>query len=105
MAKPRATQPVEMLTAEEVARRVRDLGLAPTMSRTRVVQLANEDPQFPVPREEWKLIGRYHQIPWDGRLEAYFRNRRTTPGRPQGSKDKRPRRARTAPAPSSSAEE
>ncbi|MFJ5588351.1 hypothetical protein ACIQCG_01210 [Streptomyces noursei] len=72
MSRPNA----ELMTVTEIARRV-------SLTRQRIMQLANTDPNWPVPRAEWKPLGRYWQIPWDDRLETYFAERDRSPG-PKG---------------------
>lgn len=80
---PGSQGPDEFLTLSEVAERVVELGLAPSMSRQRVKRLAETDPEWPVPEAEWRRIGRYWQIPWDERLSTYFAKRDRGPG-PKG---------------------
>ncbi len=70
----------ELITLSEVARRVVAEGWENTLSRQRVAQLADSDPRWPVPRDEWSRAGRYWLVPWDERLETYFRTRDRTPG-------------------------
>lgn len=80
-----ATDPQEWLTQTQVARRVVELGLAASMTRQRVDQLARTDPNWPVPKEQWRRVGVYWQLPWPP-LEPYFRNRQAaeeTGGRPK----------------------
>ncbi|WP_152626474.1 hypothetical protein [Streptacidiphilus carbonis] len=69
----------ELVTLAEIARRVVDLGYAQTMTRERVSQLSKTDPNWPVPRESWKKLGPYFQIPWPP-IEEYFRNRKPVHG-------------------------
>ncbi|MFI1204830.1 hypothetical protein ACH4VR_36280 [Streptomyces sp. NPDC020883] len=66
----------EMMTATEIGRRV-------SLTRQRIMQLAETDPNWPIPRSEWKRLGKYWQIPWDERLEKYFAARDRLPG-PKG---------------------
>ncbi|MBO0871815.1 MAG: hypothetical protein J2P19_00320 [Pseudonocardia sp.] len=73
----------EYMTMAELARQVVARGLAASMTRTRVAQLAATDPNWPVPQSEWRRVGHYWQIPWDARLEAYFAHRDTS-SRPKG---------------------
>lgn len=73
----------EMVTPTEIARRVVSHGWATSLTRQRVMQLADTDPGWPVPRAEWKRVGRYWQIPWDERLQKYFSARDRRPG-PKG---------------------
>lgn len=80
---PDAGQPTrevqELVTLAEIARRVVELGYAQTMSKERVSQLSKTDPDWPVPRSEWKKLGPYWQIPWPP-VEEYFRNRKPVRG-------------------------
>lgn len=69
----------ELVTLAEIARRVVALGYAETMSRERVRQLSDSDPDWPVPRSEWKKLGPYWQIPWPP-VEKYFRARKPMHG-------------------------
>lgn len=69
----------ELVTLAEIARRVVDLGYAETMSKERVSQLSKTDPDWPVPRDQWKKLGPYWQIPWPP-IEEYFRNRKPVHG-------------------------
>jgi hypothetical protein len=69
----------ELVTLAEIARRVVELGYARTMSKERVSQLSKTDPRWPVPREDWKKLGPYFQIPWPP-IEEYFRNRNPVHG-------------------------
>jgi hypothetical protein len=80
-----AGDPEEWLTQTQVAERVVALGLADSMTRQRVDQLSKSDPDWPVPKEEWRAVGVYWLLPWS-RLEPYFRQRKPKPGRPKGSK-------------------
>ncbi|WP_405187313.1 MarR family transcriptional regulator (plasmid) [Streptomyces anulatus] len=57
----------EMVTLAEIARRV-------SLSKQRVSQLANGDPDFPVPKEQWQKVGRYYFLPWEP-VKAYFDER------------------------------
>lgn len=62
----------ELVTLAEIARRV-------GLSKQRVSQLVNTDPDWPVPRSEWKKLGAYWQIPWPP-VEEYFRKRKPAHG-------------------------
>jgi hypothetical protein len=72
----------EWITPTEAARRVVDLGYAPTMSRQRLYQLADTDPNWPAPRDTWRKLGAYQLLPWTP-VEAYFKTRDARPG-PKG---------------------
>ena len=61
----------ELVTFREIARRVRQEGLAPTMSHQRVSQLARTDPAWPIPREKWLRAGPAWVVPW-APVRAYF---------------------------------
>lgn len=73
----------EWITPTEVARRVVAYGYAETMSRQRVCQLADTDPAWPIPREQWRALGRYWLLPWPA-IEQYFAHRVTRPGAKRG---------------------
>lgn len=64
----------EKITPTEIARRVVALGYAPTMTRQRVLQLADDDPGWPVPREQWERLGAYWLIEWEP-VRSYFEKR------------------------------
>jgi hypothetical protein len=78
----------ELVTLAEIARRVVELGYAKSMSKERVSQLSKTDPNWPIPRTEWKKLGPYWQIPWPP-VEAYFRNRKPVHG-VHRTRDKKP---------------
>ncbi|WP_331738796.1 hypothetical protein [Embleya sp. NBC_00896] len=82
METPNAPREVERLTFTEIAERIAERGYTP-ISKQRVAQLAHDSPDWPVPQEEWKRVGKAVQIPWDKRLDAYFATRDTKPG-PRG---------------------
>ncbi|MCP2309247.1 hypothetical protein [Kitasatospora paracochleata] len=44
------------------------------MSKQRVSQLADRDPDWPVPRDKWQQVGRYYFLPWEP-VKAYFEQR------------------------------
>jgi hypothetical protein len=71
----------EMVTLAEIARRV-------DLSKQRVQQLAHNDPDFPVPKGEWKKVGRYYQLPWEP-VEAYFEARKPQHGVHFAKRDER----------------
>jgi len=71
----------EWVTPTEAARRVVERGYAPSMTRQRIYQLADTDPNWPAPRNQWRQIGAYKQLPWAA-IEEYFKNRDARPGRP-----------------------
>jgi hypothetical protein len=82
---PRAIGAEDLVTFTEIARRVVDQKLAPSMSQQRVSRLAASDPDWPVPREDWIRVGRAWLVPWEP-IRNYFENRRPQPGRPPGDK-------------------
>jgi hypothetical protein len=65
-------RPPEMVTLAEIARRV-------DLSKQRVSQLANRDPDFPIPKEQWQKVGRYYFLPWEP-VKAYFDERQPQHG-------------------------
>lgn len=71
----------EWITPTEAARRVVRLGYAASMTRQRIYQLAKDDPNWPVPRDQWRTFGAYKMLPW-GPVESYFKERDARPGRP-----------------------
>lgn len=74
----------EWITPTEAARRIVTLGYAEHMTRQRIYQLADTDPAWPAPREQWRTLGAYRLLPWR-QVEEYFRKRDTRPG-PKGWK-------------------
>jgi hypothetical protein len=73
---------LERVTLAEIARRVvAELGYA-SMSPQRVAELADTDPDWPVPRAQWRRVGAYWQLPWPP-VRAYFAARDPRPG-PKG---------------------
>ncbi|MFJ2819126.1 hypothetical protein [Streptomyces sp. NPDC087294] len=80
---PGAPPPATYVTPTELARLVVVKGWATSMTRQRVMQLADTDPDWPVPRTEWTRVGNYWQIPLDDRLTTYFTHRTDRPG-PKG---------------------
>lgn len=75
----------EWITPTEAARRVVERGYATTMTRQRIYQLADTDPNWPAPRDQWREIGAYKQLPWEP-VEQYFKSRQARPGRPARAK-------------------
>lgn len=75
----------DLVTFTEIARRVVDQELAPTMSQQRVSHLAANDPDWPVPRDKWLRVGRAWLVPWKP-VQTYFENRRPRAGRPTRGK-------------------
>ncbi|MFF3730898.1 hypothetical protein ACFYXM_11390 [Streptomyces sp. NPDC002476] len=80
---PDTPPPAACVTPTDLARIVVRNGWATSMTRQRVMQLADTDPDWPVPRTEWHRVGAYWQIPLDDRLKDYFTNRTNRPG-PKG---------------------
>jgi hypothetical protein len=73
---------VELVTLAEAARRaVAELGY-PSMSGQTLGKLASTDPDWPVPKTQWRRVGPYWQVPWPP-LRAYLAKRDTRPG-PKG---------------------
>lgn len=68
----------EWLTMAEMARRHVDLGLGP-MSRQRLWELARKDPNWPIPPEQARRVGRYPVFPWSV-MEPYLRGRERRQG-------------------------
>jgi hypothetical protein len=74
-----ARRKAEWVTLAEVARRVvAELGYD-SMSRQRVWELANTDPAWPVPRAQWRRVGRSWEVPWPP-VRDFFANRDTHRG-------------------------
>lgn len=69
-----------MVTFTEIAKRL-NAGeyLARPITRQGVRYIADHDPSWPVPRENWLRIGNAWAVPW-GPIEMFFRSR-TTRGR------------------------
>jgi hypothetical protein len=73
---------VELVTLTEAARRaVTELGY-PSMSQQTLGKLARTDPDWPVPRAQWRRVGPYRQVPWPP-VRDYLANRDTRQG-PKG---------------------
>jgi predicted GIY-YIG superfamily endonuclease len=70
----------EWITPSDVARRVVELGIRKSLSRSRVMQLAETDPAWPVPRDQWRSLANMWLFPWPP-VEEYFRTRVTRQGR------------------------
>jgi predicted GIY-YIG superfamily endonuclease len=78
---PEDMEAYEWITISEVARRVVAAGIEKRFSRQRVTQLAESDPNFPLPRSEWRFIANMWLFPWE-LVEPYFRSRtKQKPGR------------------------
>jgi hypothetical protein len=76
----------ELVTFTEIARRVTDRGyVARPITRQGVRHIADNDPAWPVPPEQWIRIGNAWAMPWEP-IEAFFRDR-TTRGRGPARKD------------------
>ncbi|MFJ2875516.1 MULTISPECIES: hypothetical protein [unclassified Streptomyces] len=80
---PAPPPPAAYVTPPELARLAVEKGWAQSLTRQRVMQLADTDPDWPVPRTEWHRAGAAWQIPFDDRLENYFKSRTNRPG-PKG---------------------
>lgn len=61
-----------MVTLAEIARRV-------NLSKQRISQLAEKDPDWPVPRDQWQQVGRYYFLPWEP-VKEYFDQREPVHG-------------------------
>ncbi len=64
----------EWLNVSQIARRLVAEGIEKSMSRQRVMQLAERDPAWPVPRSEWRFLAHMWLFPW-APVADYFRNR------------------------------
>lgn len=69
----------EWVTPSEIARRVVSLGMRKSFTRTRVMQIAQSDPEWPVPRDQWRSIANMWLFPWPP-VEDYFRNGKSRQG-------------------------
>ncbi|WP_354596098.1 hypothetical protein R1Y80_00850 [Streptomyces sp. JL1001] len=70
----------ELVTFTEIARRVTDRGYVPRpITRQGVRHIADNDPEWPVPPDQWIKIGNAWAMPWEP-IESFFRDR-TTRGR------------------------
>lgn len=78
----------EMVNFSEIARRVSDRGLVSRpITRQGVMYIANTDPNWPIPREQWQKIGNALAVPWVP-VERFFTERTTRgrgPAKPDGS--------------------
>jgi hypothetical protein len=70
--RPAQREVQELVTLAEIGRRV-------GLSKERVSQLSKTDPAWPVPRDQWKKLGPYWQLPWPP-VEAYFAARKPVHG-------------------------
>lgn len=65
----------ELVTIPEIARRLNAANLVPrTITRAGVRHIADNDPDWPVPKEQWIKAGRTWLLPWDP-IEKFFQNR------------------------------
>jgi hypothetical protein len=80
----------DMVTFTEIAKRVtaRELVTRP-ITRQGVRHIADTDPGWPIPREQWQKIGSAWAMPW-GPIETFFRER-TTRGRGPDTQPRRPK--------------
>ena len=62
----------ELVTFVEIGRRV-------GLSRQRVRRIADTDPDWPVPKEQWVKVGPSWAVPWEPVAE-YFRSRKPQHG-------------------------
>lgn len=71
---------MELVTFTDIARRVSEMKLSPRpISRQGVRYIADHDPDWPVPQEQWVKIGTAWALPW-APIEEFFQ-RRTKRGR------------------------
>lgn len=68
-----------MVTFTDIARLAVELGLRESLTRQGARFLADTDPEWPVPREEWIRIGNAWAMPWEP-IRRYLAER-TTAGR------------------------
>ena len=61
----------QWFTFGETARRIDSSDALPSMSRQRLLRLAETDPKWPVHRSQWRYIGSVWLLPWEA-VEAYF---------------------------------
>lgn len=69
----------DWITATETARRVVAEGLAKKMSRQRIMQIAESDPTWPLPRSEWRTIANMWLFPWTP-VREFFASRTVRQG-------------------------
>lgn len=70
----------EMVTFTEIAKRVTERNLVSRpITRQGVRHIAETDPAWPVPQEQWMKVGNAWAMPWDP-IEEFFRQR-TSRGR------------------------
>jgi predicted GIY-YIG superfamily endonuclease len=62
----------EWFSFGETARRIDSSSSLPSMSRQRLLRLAETDPKWPVHRSQWRYIGSAWLLPWEA-VEAYLR--------------------------------
>jgi hypothetical protein len=68
----------DLITFGQMPDRLQEAGL-PRLSHQRCRQLAEEDPDWPVPMDEAVKVGRMRLFDWRA-LEPYFRNRKSRQG-------------------------
>lgn len=84
----------EMVTFTEIARRLREREIVSrAITRQGVRHIADTDPAWPVPREQWQKIGNAWALPWEP-IEQFFRARPEPSGR---GPDRAPRKRRLPP--------
>lgn len=64
----------EWVNTSELARRLVAAGIEKSMTRQRVMQLAESDKAWPIPRDEWRYLANMWLWPWEV-VAPYFRNR------------------------------
>lgn len=75
MTADRNPTPTELVTFTDIARRVSELELTPRpISRQGVRYIAEHDPNWPVPRDQWVKIGNAWALPWEP-IRVFFEQR------------------------------
>ncbi len=81
-----------MVTFTQIAQRLMERGIVGSITRQGVRHIADTDPDWPVPPDQWLKIGNAWVMDWNP-VEEFFRNRETKGRGP----DARPRKRQTKP--------
>ena len=81
-----------MVTFTDIARLAVELGYAESLTRQGVRKMADTDPEWPVPAEQWLRVGNAWAMPW-APIKAYLAERQFRGRGP----DQQPRKRREPP--------
>lgn len=84
----------DLVTFTQITNRLKERGIEGSITRQGVRYIAETDPNWPVPAEQWLKIGNAWAMPWDP-IEKFFRERNvrrrgpdTGPRKKRGSDEK-----------------